>query len=30
VLCVDPELDEAMADVECEHRFVIGARRRAR
>ena len=24
VLCVDPELDEALADVECEHRFVIG------
>jgi acyl-CoA synthetase (AMP-forming)/AMP-acid ligase II len=25
VLLVDPELDEAMADVTCEHRFVIGA-----
>jgi len=25
VLLVDPELDEALADVECEHRFVIGA-----
>jgi acyl-CoA synthetase (AMP-forming)/AMP-acid ligase II len=25
VLLVDPELDEAMADVACEHRFVIGA-----
>ncbi|GAB3996636.1 AMP-binding protein [Nocardioides marmoraquaticus] len=24
VLYVDPELDEALADVECEHRFVIG------
>ena len=23
--CVDPELDDALADVECEHRFVIGA-----
>ncbi|MEY2554458.1 MAG: hypothetical protein QOC57_2318 [Ilumatobacteraceae bacterium] len=25
VLMVDPELDEALADVQCEHRFVIGA-----
>jgi fatty-acyl-CoA synthase len=25
VLLVDPELDEALADVHCEHRFVIGA-----
>jgi fatty-acyl-CoA synthase len=25
VLMVDPELDEAMADVQCEHRFVIGS-----
>jgi fatty-acyl-CoA synthase len=25
VLLVDPELDEALADVECEHRMVIGA-----
>jgi len=25
ILMVDPELDEAMADVKCEHRFVIGA-----
>ena len=25
ILLVDPELDEALADVECEHRFVIGA-----
>ena len=25
VLCVDPELDEALGDVECEHRLVIGA-----
>ena len=25
VLLVDPELDDAMADVTCEHRFVIGA-----
>lgn len=25
ILLVDPELDEAMADVACEHRFVIGA-----
>src|SRR4051794_27490661 len=25
VLCVDPELDDAMADVACDHRFVIGA-----
>lgn len=25
VLLVDPELDEALADVACEHRFVIGA-----
>ena len=25
VLMVDPELDEALADVECEHAFVIGA-----
>lgn len=25
VLLVDPELDEALAAVECEHRFVIGA-----
>jgi acyl-CoA synthetase (AMP-forming)/AMP-acid ligase II len=24
VLLVDPELDEALADVQCEHRFVIG------
>ena len=24
VLLVDPELDEALADVECEHRYVIG------
>lgn len=24
VLYVDPELDEALADVECEHRFVLG------
>ena len=24
VLLVDPELDEALADVHCEHRFVIG------
>jgi acyl-CoA synthetase (AMP-forming)/AMP-acid ligase II len=26
VLLVDPELDEALAGVTCEHRFVIGAR----
>jgi len=25
ILMVDPELDEAMTDVACEHRFVIGA-----
>lgn len=25
VLLVDPELDEALADVGCEHRFVLGA-----
>ena len=25
ILMVDPELDEAMSDVKCEHRFVIGA-----
>jgi fatty-acyl-CoA synthase len=25
VLLIDPELEEAMADVECEHRFIIGA-----
>jgi acyl-CoA synthetase (AMP-forming)/AMP-acid ligase II len=25
ILMVDPELDEALADVSCEHRFVIGA-----
>jgi fatty-acyl-CoA synthase len=25
ILMVDPELDEAMADVSCEHRFVIGS-----
>jgi acyl-CoA synthetase (AMP-forming)/AMP-acid ligase II len=25
VLLVDPELDDALADVHCEHRFVIGA-----
>jgi fatty-acyl-CoA synthase len=25
VLLVDPELDDAMADVKCEHRYVIGA-----
>ncbi len=25
ILMVDPELDEALADVHCEHRFVIGA-----
>jgi fatty-acyl-CoA synthase len=25
VLLVDPELDDALADVRCEHRFVIGA-----
>jgi fatty-acyl-CoA synthase len=25
VLMVDPELDEAMAEVQCEHRYVIGA-----
>jgi fatty-acyl-CoA synthase len=25
VLLVDPELDQALADVTCEHRFVIGA-----
>jgi len=25
VLLVDPELDQALADVECEHRFVIGS-----
>jgi len=25
VLLVDPELDEALADVECEHRLVIGS-----
>ncbi len=24
ILMVDPELEEAMADVECEHKFVIG------
>ncbi|MFT3853661.1 MAG: AMP-binding protein [Ilumatobacteraceae bacterium] len=24
VLCVDPELDEALGDVRCEHRLVIG------
>jgi acyl-CoA synthetase (AMP-forming)/AMP-acid ligase II len=24
ILMVDPELDEALADVECEHRYVIG------
>ena len=24
VLMIDPELEEAMADVECEHKFVIG------
>lgn len=25
VLLIDPELEEAMAEVECEHRFIIGA-----
>ncbi len=25
ILMVDPELDDALADVQCEHRFVIGA-----
>ena len=25
ILMVDPELDEALADVRCEHRFVIGS-----